>query len=95
VEPQYIEGDFEGSWSVYWGMERSMVMTRMIPPAEAKKQFSAIIKDVEEKFDRFTITKNGVGKAVILSNEEYDGLLETLDILSCVTSSRIHSNVLY
>ncbi len=58
-------------------------MSRMVPLAEAKKQFSAIIKDVEEKFDRFTITKNGVGKAVILSNEEYDGLLETLDILSC------------
>ena len=58
-------------------------MTRTIPLAEAKKQFSALIKDVEEKFDRFTITKNGVGKAVILSNEEYDGLLETQDILSC------------
>jgi antitoxin YefM len=58
-------------------------MTRMIPLAEAKKHFSAIIKDVEEKFDQFTITKNGVGKAVILSNEEYAGLLETLDILSC------------
>jgi len=58
-------------------------MTRTIPLAEAKKQFSALIKDVEEKFDRFTITKNGIGKAVILSNEEYDGLLETLDILSC------------
>lgn len=57
-------------------------MTRTIPLAEAKKQFSAIIKDVEEKYDRFTITKNGVGKAVILSNDEYDGLLETLDILS-------------
>ena len=58
-------------------------MMRTIPLAEAKKQLSAIIKDVEEKFDRFTITQNGVGKAVILSNEEYDGLLETLDILSC------------
>ena len=58
-------------------------MSRMIPLTEAKKQFSAIIKDVEEKFDRFTITKNGVSKAVILSNEEYDGLLEKLDILSC------------
>ena len=63
-------------------------MSRMIPLAEAKKQFSAIIKDVEEKFDRFTITKSGFGKAVILSNEEYDGLLETLDILSCKEERR-------
>ena len=57
-------------------------MTKVIPLAEAKKQLSAIIKDVEEKFDRFTVTKNGVSKAVLLSSEEYEGLLETLDILS-------------
>jgi antitoxin YefM len=58
-------------------------MTRTIPLAEAKKKLSAVIKDVEEKYDRFTVTKNGVSKAVILSTEEFDGLMETLDILSC------------
>jgi prevent-host-death family protein len=57
-------------------------MTRTIPLAEAKKNLAAIVKDIENKFDRFTITKNGVSKAVILSNEEFEGLLETLDILS-------------
>jgi len=57
-------------------------MTKTIPLAEAKKSLSAIIRDVDEKFDRFAITKNGVEKAVILSSEEFDGLLETLDILS-------------
>jgi antitoxin YefM len=57
-------------------------MTRTIPLAEAKKTLSALIKDVEEKFDRFTITKNGVSTAVILSSEEFEGLLETLDLLS-------------
>jgi antitoxin YefM len=57
-------------------------MTRILPLAEAKKNLSAIISDVEDKYDRFTITKNGVSTAVILSSEEYEGLLETLDILS-------------
>jgi prevent-host-death family protein len=57
-------------------------MTKTIPLAEAKKSLSAIIKDVVEKYDRFTVTKNGVEAAVILSSEEFDGLLETLDILS-------------
>jgi antitoxin YefM len=57
-------------------------MTKTIPLAEAKKHLSAIVKDVDEKFDRFAITKNGVEKAVILSREEFDGLMETLDILS-------------
>jgi len=57
-------------------------MTKTIPLAEAKKNLSAIINDVENKYDRFTITKNGVSKAVIVSSEEYEGLLETIDILS-------------
>ena len=57
-------------------------MTRTISLAEAKKSLSAIIKDVDEKYDRFAITKNGVSKAVLLSSDEFEGLLETLDILS-------------
>ncbi|MDA8091159.1 MAG: type II toxin-antitoxin system Phd/YefM family antitoxin [Nitrospiraceae bacterium] len=57
-------------------------MTKTIPLAEAKKHLSVIVKDVDEKFDRFAITKNGVEKAVIISSEEFEGLLETLDILS-------------
>ena len=57
-------------------------MTKTIPLAEAKKHLSAIIADVDEKYDRFTITKNGVDKAIIMNSEEFEGLLETLDILS-------------
>ena len=62
--------------------ERSGNMTKTIPLAEAKKSLSAIVRDVDEKYDRFAITKNGVEKAVILSSDEFEGLLETLDILS-------------
>ena len=57
-------------------------MTKTIPLAEAKKSLSAIVRDVDEKYDRFAITKNGVEKAVIISSDEFEGLLETLDILS-------------
>ena len=57
-------------------------MTKTIPLVEAKKNLSAIINDVESKYNRFTITKYSVKKAVIMSIEEYDGLLETKDILS-------------
>jgi len=57
-------------------------MSKTISLAEAKKSLSAIIKDVDEKYDRFTITKNGVSKAVLLSSDEFEGLLETIDILS-------------
>ena len=57
-------------------------MTKTVPLADAKKNLSSIVKDVEEKYDRFTVTRNGVDKAVILSSEEFEGLLETLDVLS-------------
>jgi antitoxin YefM len=63
-------------------MIMELAMTITIPIAEAKKRLSAIIKDVDEKFDRYTITKNGVNKAVLVSSDEFDGLLETIDILS-------------
>ena len=64
-------------------------MSRMIPLADAKKQLSAIVKDADEKFDRFTVTRNGVSKAVIMSSEEYEGLLETLDILTLQENARL------
>lgn len=57
-------------------------MIRTIPIAEAKKRLSAIVKDADERYDRFAITKNGVNKAVLLSSDEFEGLLETIDILS-------------
>ncbi len=61
---------------------RRNAMTKTIPLAEAKKSLSAIVRDVDEKYDRFAITRNGVEKAVIISSEEFEGLMETLDILS-------------
>ena len=57
-------------------------MSHTIPLAEAKRNLSAIIREVEETFDRYTITKNGVSTAILLSSEEFESLLETLDILS-------------
>ena len=56
-------------------------MTKTIPLAEAKKNLSSLVREIDEKYDRYTITKNGVSKVVMLSSEEFDGLMETLDIL--------------
>jgi prevent-host-death family protein len=57
-------------------------MCKTYPLAEAKKHLSQLVKEAEEMYDRIVITRNGVEKAVLLSAEEYEGLLETLDILS-------------
>ncbi len=53
-------------------------MRKTYPLAEAKKQFSRLVAEIENGYDRILITKkitkNGVEKAVLLSAEEIDGL---------------------
>lgn len=56
--------------------------TITLPVTEAKQRFTELVKGAEESFDRYLVTKNGKDAAVILSAEEYESLLETLDILA-------------
>ena len=53
-----------------------------IPISKAKTDLLDIIRRLESVEDAVVVTKNGVPAAVILSMEKYQGLLETLDILS-------------
>jgi len=53
-----------------------------IPVTKAKSELLDIIRRLETVDDTVAVTKNGVPAAVILSMEKYQGLLETLDILS-------------
>jgi antitoxin YefM len=50
--------------------------------SKAKADLLDIIRRLENFDDAVAVTKNGVPAAVILSAEKYEGLLETLDILS-------------
>jgi len=56
------------------------MMRRTIPLAKAKAELSALVDEVDQTYDRIVITRNGRDTAVLLSAEEYEGLLETLDI---------------
>jgi antitoxin YefM len=53
-----------------------------IPITKAKTELLEIIRRLDETEDAVAVTKNGVPAAVILSVDRYEGLLETLDILS-------------
>ena len=53
-----------------------------IPVTKAKSSFLEIIRKIEGSDDAIAITKNGVPEAVLLSMKKFEGLLETLDILS-------------
>lgn len=55
---------------------------RFVPVTEAKNRLLDIIRDLKEKDDIVAITKNGVPAAVLLNVERFEGLIETIDILS-------------
>jgi len=53
-----------------------------IPITRAKNQLLEVIRKVETDDDTIAITKKGVPVAIVLSMEKFNGLLETLEILS-------------
>ena len=52
-----------------------------LPVTEAKQRFTELVKAAEEMYDRYLITRNGKEAAILMSVEEYESLLETIDIL--------------
>ena len=55
---------------------------RFIPITEAKNRLLDLVRDLQAEDDIVAITKNGVPAAILLSVERFEGLLETIDILS-------------
>lgn len=53
-----------------------------IPVTKAKAVLLDLIRGIKDTDDTIAITKNGVPEAVLISMKRFDGLLETLDILS-------------
>ncbi|CAN5360191.1 hypothetical protein BH11ACT5_BH11ACT5_22880 [soil metagenome] len=49
--------------------------------ADARAQFSRIVESAETTHERFEVTRNGSRVAVLLGADDYDALIETLDIL--------------
>ena len=50
--------------------------------AEARANLSKLVESAVTTHERFGVTRNGHRVAVLLGADEYDSLLETLDILS-------------
>ena len=47
----------------------------------AKGKFLSLLRNAHELGETYAITHNGKPCAVLMSNDEYEGLLETLEIL--------------
>ena len=62
------------------GGEIDMVNT--ITLKELRTGLPLVIKDIDTKLDRYIVTKRGKPVAIMMSPDDYEGLLETIDILS-------------
>jgi prevent-host-death family protein len=58
------------------------IAAQTISLTEARDNLRSIVDDVLETSSQFTITRHGRNVAVILSYDEYESLIETLNILS-------------
>jgi prevent-host-death family protein len=53
-----------------------------VPLSQAKARLSDLVRRVKEEHSSFAITHRGRPEGVLLSLEEYESLLETVEILS-------------
>ena len=57
-------------------------MAKILPISEVKTRFLELVSNVAASRDEIVVTRNGKPAAVLASYEEYEGLKETLDVLS-------------
>ena len=57
-----------------------MYMTTL-PIADVRANLSQLVDEAERTHQRVEVTKNGRRAAVLMSADDYDSLMETLDIL--------------
>jgi prevent-host-death family protein len=55
---------------------------KIMPITTIKKNFLDVIKDMADEDSTVTVTKNGVAVGIMMTPARYEGLLETIEILS-------------
>ncbi len=53
-----------------------------IPVTRAKSMLLELVRKIQDSEETIAITKNGIPEVVIISMNKFQGLLETMDILS-------------
>ncbi len=57
-------------------------MVTTISIRELRPKLSKVIDNIHKNFDRYVITKRGKPEVVMMSVDDYEGLMETLEIES-------------
>lgn len=55
---------------------------QILPVTEVKKRFLELLKQIQDGGGNIVITKNGSPAGILLNIDEYEGMLDTLEILS-------------
>lgn len=58
------------------------IIKTYVPITQAKAKLFDMVRQLNDTNDTIAITKNGVPEAVMLSMKKFEGILETIDILS-------------
>lgn len=67
---------------IMYTLNSNTMATETISLTELRPRLSELLARAHEHFDRFVITRHGRAEAVLLSADEFEGLLETLEVLS-------------
>ena len=57
-------------------------MVNMITLKELRPELPEVINNIDSKLDRYIITRRGKPVVTMISVDDYEGLLETIEILS-------------
>ncbi|MDP8229988.1 MAG: type II toxin-antitoxin system Phd/YefM family antitoxin [Candidatus Gorgyraea atricola] len=63
-------------------------MVNTITLKELRPELPEVIKHIDDRLDRYIVTKRGKPIAIMMSPDDYEGLLETIQILSNKTVAR-------
>lgn len=79
-DPRGIHASIDGSCRYLADRAIILYMTTL-PIAEVRASLPKLVDEAERTHQRVEITKNGRRAAVLMSADDYDSLIETLDIL--------------
>jgi prevent-host-death family protein len=59
-----------------------------VPVAEARQNFSAIVEEAVSTHQRVLVTRNGVPAVWMIAYEDFESIMETLDVLADAAAMR-------
>ena len=59
-----------------------------VPLAEARQNFSALVDEATSTHQRVLVTRNGVPAIWMIADEDFESIMETLDVLAAAAAMR-------